>query len=56
MTAVDDGGGSYDAFVNDANSQVGVLATAVMSMLSEAVEQIAPESWDRKARFRCTGR
>jgi uncharacterized protein (TIGR03086 family) len=39
--------GGYDALMNDAASQVGMMATQAMGLLIEAVEQIPPESWDK---------
>ena len=39
--------GNYDALMNDATSQVGMMATEAMGLLIEAVEQIPPESWDQ---------
>jgi uncharacterized protein (TIGR03086 family) len=33
--------------MNDPTSQVGVMASEAMSLLTEAVEQVPPESWDQ---------
>jgi uncharacterized protein (TIGR03086 family) len=38
---------SYDALMNDATSQVGMMATQAMGLLIEAVEQIPPDSWNQ---------
>jgi uncharacterized protein (TIGR03086 family) len=33
--------------MNDPTSQVGVMASEAMSLLTEAVEQVPPENWDQ---------